>query len=197
MPKGVPLTDEEQMRRRHEIYGASLKLFLSKGFQETSMREIAEEAGIGKSTFYDYFHNKDEILVWGVQDQLEDLTAEACRIAALPLPASERLRRVMKGHAEYVMASKEFFLKLSFEVQRLSLESQKRIQVARHEYQDTIRRIIDDGIREGAFRKVDSLLAARLLIMAVTPTIVTSRPTGTPQKMLERAFDIILKGMQA
>ncbi len=197
MPKGVPLTDAEQMRRRHEIYGASLKLFLSKGFQETSLREIAEEAGIGKSTFYDYFQNKDEILVWGVQDQLEDLTVEACRIAALPLPATERLRRVMKNHAEYVMASKEFFLKLSFEVQRLSLESQKRIQVARHDYQDTIRQIIDDGIREGAFRKVDSLLAARLLIQAVTPTIVTSRPTGTPQKMLERALDIMLTGIQA
>ncbi len=196
MPKGVPLTDAEQMRRRHEIYGASLKLFLSKGFQETSMREIAEQAGMGKSTFYDYFQNKDEILVWGVQDQIEDLTAEACRIAALPLPARERLRRVMKNHAEYVMASKEFFLKLSFEVQRLSLESQKRIQVARHAYQDTIRQIVDEGIREGAFRKVDSLLAARLLIQAVTPTIVTSRPTATPQKMLERALDIILKGIE-
>ena len=197
MPKGVPLTDEDQMRRRHEIYGTSVKLFLRKGFQETSMREIAEKAGIGKSTFYDYFKNKDEILVWGVQDQIEDLTAEARRIAALPLPAPERLRKVMKNHAEYIMASKEFFLKLSFEVQRLSLESQKRIQVARHMYQDTIRQIVDDGIREGAFRNVDSLLAARLLIQAVTPTIVTSRPTGTPQKMLDRALDIMLQGIQA
>ncbi len=197
MPKGIPLTDEEQMRRRHEIYGASLKLFLSKGFQETSMREIAEEAGIGKSTFYDYFQNKDEILVWGVQDEIEDLTAEAKRIAALPLPAPQRLRRVMKNHAEYIMASKEFFLKLSFEVQRLSLESQKRIQVARHAYQDTIRQIVDEGICEGAFRNVDSLLAARLLIQAVTPTVVTSRPTATPQKMLERALDILLKGIEA
>ena len=197
MPKGIPLTDQEQMRRRHEIYDASVKLFLRRGFQETSMREIAEVTGIGKSTFYDYFRNKDEILVWGVQDQIEDLTAEACRIAALPLPAAARLRRVMKNHAEYVMASKEFFIKLSFEVQRLSLESQRRIQVARHEYQDTIRRIIDEGIREGAFRNVDSLLAARLLIQAVTPTIVTSRPTGSPQKMLARALDILLNGIQA
>src|SRR5512143_1024123 len=104
MPKGIPLTDQEHMRRRHEIYDASVQLFLRNGFQETSMRAIAEATGIGKSTFYDYFHNKDEILVWGVQDQIEDLTAEACRIAALPLPAAARLRRVMKNHAEYVMA---------------------------------------------------------------------------------------------
>lgn len=197
MPKGVPLTDQEQMRRRHEIFGASVKLFLRHGFQETSLREIAEEAGIGKSTFYDYFENKDEILLWGVQDQIEDLTTEARAIAALPLPASERLRRVMKNHAEYVMASKDFFIKLSLQVQRLSLESQKHIQAARHEYQDTIQGIVDDGIREGAFRPVDSLLATRLLIQAVTPTVVASRPTGTPVTMLERALDIMLKGIQA
>jgi AcrR family transcriptional regulator len=54
MPKGIPLTEEEQARRRKEIFHASVHLFLSKGFNETSMR-IAEAAGIGKSTLYDYF----------------------------------------------------------------------------------------------------------------------------------------------
>jgi len=67
MPKGIPLTEAEQIRRRHEIFDASVKLFLKNGFQETSMREIAETAGIGKSTLYDYFKTKDEILVWGVE----------------------------------------------------------------------------------------------------------------------------------
>ncbi len=160
------------------------------------MREIAEAAGIGKSTLYDYFRSKDEIFVWGVEDEVIDLTAAAREIAALPLPATERLRKVMKNHSEVVVASKEFYLKLSFEVQRLNKESQKRIQVRRHAYQDLIRQLIDEGIKEGSFRKVDSLLAARMLITAITPTIFTSRPTGTPRQMLNTAFDIILKGIQ-
>ena len=161
------------------------------------MREIAEEAGIGKSTLYDYFPTKDEILVWGVEDEILDLAAGALEIVALPLPAMDRLRKAMKNHVEIMTAGKEFYLKLSFEVQRLSLETQKRIQVRRHAYQDLIRRLIDEGIKEGSFRKVDSLLVARLLIAAVTPTIFTSRPTGTPQEMLGTALDVILKGIQA
>lgn len=197
MPKGTPLTEQEQMRRRHEIFSASVKLFLKNGFQETSMREIAEEAGIGKSTLYDYFPTKDEILVWGVEDEFMDLAAGAQEIAAMPLPAIERLRKAMKNHVEILNAGKEFYLKLSFEVQRLSLETQKRIQVRRHAYQDLIRRLIDEGIKEGSFRKVDSLFVARMLIVAVTPTIFTSRPTGTPQEMLGTALDVILKGIQA
>ena len=197
MPKGIPLTDEEQIRRRHEIFGASVKLFLKNGFQETTMREIAEEASIGKSTLYDYFRTKDEILVWGVEDEFMDLTTAARQIAAMPLPAAERLRKAMKNHVEVLAAGKDFYLKLSFEVQRLSLETQKRIQVRRHAYQDLIRGLIEEGIKEGSFRKVDSLFVARMLIVAVTPTIFSSRPTGTPQQMLNTAMDIILGGIQA
>ena len=34
------------------------------------MREIADAADMGKSTLYDYFKSKDEILLWGVEDQI-------------------------------------------------------------------------------------------------------------------------------
>ncbi len=180
MPKGIPLTDEEQIRRRYEIFWASVKLFLKSGFQETSMREIAHAANIGKSTLYDYFQAKDEILVWGVEDEIMDLTVEAQKIVELSLPAIERLRKVMKTYLEFLAASKELYLKISFEVQRLDLESQKRIQVRRHTYQDLIRQLIDEGVKEGSFRKVDSLLVARLLLIAIMPTVFTSRPTGAP-----------------
>jgi AcrR family transcriptional regulator len=197
MPKGIPLTEEELDRRRHEIFGASVHLFLKKGFRETSMREIAEVASMGKSTLYDYFKTKDEILLWGVEDQILDLTTAAQEIADQPVSAMDRLRQIMKNHLEYLVDNKEFYLKLSFEVQRLALESQQRIQVKRHTYQDLVRRLIDDGIQEGIFRPVNSLLVSRTLITALTPAVYTSRPTGTPQEMLDEAFDIVMKGIQA
>lgn len=197
MPKGIPLTQQDQIRRRHEIFGASVKLFLKRGFPETSMREIALQAGIGKSTLYDYFRTKDEILLWGMEDELLDLTTAARQIVAQPLPAMQRLRQVMHHHVSVLAASKDLYLRLSFEVQRLSLKAQKRIQVRRHEYQDLIRGLIEEGIREGEFRPVDALMVARLLIVTTTPAIFTSRPTGTPQEMLDRALDVILRGIQA
>ena len=197
MPKGIPLTEEELDRRRHEIFAATVGLFLEKGFRETSMREIAEAAEMGKSSLYDYFKTKDEILLWAIEDEILDLTAAVQKIVAQPIPAIERLQQVMHRHLEYLLSSKEFYLKLSFEVQRLAMESQQRIQVKRHTYQDLIRQLIDEGVQEGAFRPIDSLLATRLLITALTPTVFTSRPTGTPQEMLYTAFDIIMKGIQA
>ena len=75
MPKGIPLTEAQQMRRRKEISDASIHLFLDKGFNETSMREIAKAAGVGKSTLYDYFKSKDEILISPHHQLSENLSA--------------------------------------------------------------------------------------------------------------------------
>lgn len=196
MPKGIPLTEEEQEKRRHEIFHQVVSIFLKKGFQETSMREIAEAAGLGKSTLYDYFKTKDEILIYFFEDQLNDILIDAQRIALQNLPADERLRQVMEMHLEFLQANRNLFMKLSLEAQRLKLESQKQIQKKRYAYQDLIRGLIEEGIREGAFRKVDPLLAARMLINTMAPVVFTSRPTGTPQEMMKETMDIFFKGIE-
>lgn len=197
MPKGIPLTKEEQAKRRHEIFHQVVNVFLKKGFQETSMREIAEAAGLGKSTLYDYFKTKDEILVYFFEDQLNDLAAEAQKIARQNATADIRLRRIMEAYIESLQANKNLFMKMSIELQRLKPDSQKQIQVRRHAYQDMIRMLIEEGIHEGVFRKVNSLLAARLLISAMAPVIYTSRMTGTPQEMLKDTLDIFFRGIKA
>ena len=195
MPKGIPLTEEEQANRRHEIFHKVVDIFLKKGFQETSMQEIAQAAGLGKSTLYDYFKTKDEILLYFFEDQLNDLTEAAQKIALQNAAAGERLRQVMKAHLEFLQANRSLFMKLSLEAQRLKLESQKQIQKKRHTYQDLIRGLIEEGIREGAFRKIDPLLAARMLINTMAPVAFTSRPTGTAQEMMEETMDIFFKGI--
>jgi len=197
MPKGIPLTEEEQAKRRHEIFHQVVNVFLKKGFQETSMREIAETAGLGKSTLYDYFQTKDEILVYFFEDQLGDLTAEAQRIAMQNLSADKRLRQVMETYLGNLQANKSLFLKMTQESQRLKPDSQKQIQDRRYAFQDLLRALIDEGIREGVFRKVDSLLAARLLLSAVTTVVYGSRLTGTPQEMLNETLDIFFRGIEA
>jgi AcrR family transcriptional regulator len=197
MPKGIPLTEEEQAKRRHEIFHQVVPVFLKKGFHETSMREIAEAAGLGKSTLYDYFKTKDEILVYFFEDQLNDLTAEAQRIAVENCTADVRLRKITEAYIESLQANKSLFMKLSMESQRLKPQSQRQIQQRRHAYQDMIRALIEEGIREGIFRPVNALLAARLLISGMAPVIYTSRVTGTPEEMLKDTLEIFFKGIEA
>jgi len=196
MPKGIPLTEEEQNRRRREIFDASVHLFLEKGFHETSMREIAEAAGVGKSTLYDYFSTKDDILVSYFENAIQTITKRAQEILRQDLDIPEKLRQIMQMHLEFLVDNKQIFLNLSIEAQRLSAESQERIQLERHAYQDMLRALIEEGIRRQEFRPVNPLFAARTIFSLLSIAVYTSRPTGTPEEMLEEAMGIFFQGVQ-
>lgn len=54
--------EREKATRANEIIDAAQELFFSKGFENTTMDEIAERAEFGKPTLYAYFRSKEEIL---------------------------------------------------------------------------------------------------------------------------------------
>jgi AcrR family transcriptional regulator len=197
MPKGTPLTEKVQALRRTEIAQIASRLFFEKGFSETSVREIAEAAGVGKSTLYDYFSTKDDILLTYFENEIQTITQIAEGINQLKLPAYEKLSQLMQAHLAYLLANKQFYLRLTVEMQRLSLESQQRMQVSRHGYQDLICRLIESGIQEGSFRPVDPYLVMRIILASLTPVVFSTRPSASPEQMLATALDIILKGIQA
>ncbi|MFK7800660.1 MAG: TetR/AcrR family transcriptional regulator [Anaerolineae bacterium] len=49
--------------RRDQIIGAAIQVISEKGFQKTTVRQIAQAAGIADGTIYNYFKNKDDILM--------------------------------------------------------------------------------------------------------------------------------------
>jgi AcrR family transcriptional regulator len=57
MPK---IVDKEQ--KRTEIARKTMPLIAKRGFENTPVRKIAAEVGIGKGTFYDYFTSKEDVL---------------------------------------------------------------------------------------------------------------------------------------
>ncbi|MBC8506236.1 MAG: TetR/AcrR family transcriptional regulator [Anaerolineales bacterium] len=194
MPKGIPLTNEDRELRRSEIAHAAADLIFEKGFTETSVNQIAKAAGIGKSTLYDFFSNKDEIILYLMEKFLIEVTSRAKAIIAGEGSVIERLRRVMQMHLEFLLRNKAFILKLTLETQRLSIENQKIYQVKRYAYQDLLIELIEQGIADGSFRQIDSGMLMKTLLAAMSPVVYTSRPVGTPQEMLDKTLNLILEG---
>ncbi len=55
--------DARAVRTRGEIASALIGLMHQKGFNEISVQEICEKAGVGRSTFYAHFQDKDELFI--------------------------------------------------------------------------------------------------------------------------------------
>lgn len=99
-----------------EISHVALRLFMERGFDATTVDDIAREAGIGRRTFFRYFPSKNDV-PWGdFDDMLERMRAH---LAALPddLPLMDQLResvlefnRVPEAEWEYHRRRMELLL---------------------------------------------------------------------------------------
>ena len=197
MPKGIPLTEEEIDRRRHEIFHSSVALILKQGFAGTSMQEIAQAARVGKSTLYDYFPAKDHVLLFVFEEELDILQEQAEGLAAEEIPVEEKLIKILEAQLDYLLNNKNFFIELSMQVMQLGQAGQQRIMKKRYSYQDLLRAVLEQGVREGVFRPVNTRLATRTLLSIMEVLVYTTRPTGSPREMLADALDMFMHGIKA
>lgn len=102
------LTDRKRRRAKEAIRRAALDLFSDRGFDAVSVTDIAERAEVGRTTFFRYFGDKQEVL-------FSDPAEEAAEPSRQPRPPTERIgssmaaalaaaRRLVVGYVEHITA---------------------------------------------------------------------------------------------
>src|SRR3954447_16537180 len=71
----VPLRERKKRRAREAIVDAAFALFAERGFADVTVTEIAERAEVGRTTFFRYFGDKQEVLFAEEQNLLAGLLA--------------------------------------------------------------------------------------------------------------------------
>ncbi|MGH7710060.1 MAG: TetR/AcrR family transcriptional regulator [Gemmatimonadaceae bacterium] len=104
----------EQMREasRARILETALELFSEHGYDRTSIRMIAEAAGISQGLLYNYFASKDEVLEAIVDQSMSDVQ-ESFAIAEAGGSPAERIERLVRGAFE-ILRKNERFWRLSY-----------------------------------------------------------------------------------
>jgi AcrR family transcriptional regulator len=106
----VPLSRAEQARRtRTRILEAALRLFANKGYDATSLQDIAEETGLTKQAVYYHFKGKGEILRGIAQPARKGMADLMTRVRALPL-GPERTGTLISGVTDLLMARRDVML---------------------------------------------------------------------------------------
>jgi len=74
IPKAVP-KQQRAIQKRNALLRSAFAEFSGNGFEATTAKSIADRAGVATGTFYQYFHNKDDVLLAITRQRFKELLA--------------------------------------------------------------------------------------------------------------------------
>ena len=130
-----PLTERRMARTRRELADAAARLFIERGYDQTTVEDIVAEVEISARTFFRYFGSKEEVVAslwrWGVEE-----IVDALRAVPPDQPLQEALRIAVAAacqHAAENPAQTRSFLLMVRDTPALRA---RRLQVAYGQQQD-------------------------------------------------------------
>jgi TetR/AcrR family transcriptional regulator, cholesterol catabolism regulator len=200
-PGQIGRRERKKLEVERRIRESALRLFREKGYEATTVEEIAERADVAKGTFFNHFPRKDSLLEAIAMDVLEEVRLDLGPVAGWTGTGREQLRRLFlrlaKAEAEDPELSKVMIIE---NMRNFWLrEEQDPIHL---EFRNTIEAVLARAVERGEFRRdVDTGLGARLLEAAYVTTVVEwLKVRGTEEALREELmakFDIVFRGMGA
>ena len=143
----------EKNNKYHLILEAAVKVFARQGFHQSTVAQIAKEAGVADGTIYLYFKNKDDILVqffnFRAKQVFESFREEVDRAET----SSDKLRNLVRRHLAEFQRDRDGAVVYQVETHQSSRLAEAQIKEMSKMYRDLISEIIEQGQQEGTIRK--------------------------------------------
>jgi AcrR family transcriptional regulator len=156
------------------------RIFYQKGYEATSLQDIADAVGMLKGSIYYYITTKEDLLyelVNRAQDMFESTLEEDDETARAPAP--ERLRAFIGRWMALTAREREWGLVAEREFKRLRKGRLEQVIKRRDRFNDYLKGIIRQGIDEGAFDpEVDVSVAAAAIFELMKSSHLWHRPSG-------------------
>ncbi|WP_208113141.1 TetR/AcrR family transcriptional regulator [Actinorugispora endophytica] len=153
----------------------AVRVFNERGYDGTSMEDLARALGVTKSAIYHHVSGKEDLLRRSLDHALDALFAVTREPGAATGPAIDRLEHVVRGSV-LVLAERLPHVTLLLRV-RGNTEVERRALERRREFNRFVGALVRDCVREGSVRPdVDPLLVSRLLFGMVNSLVEWYRP---------------------
>ncbi len=154
MPKIVNVEE-----KKAEIHKAAAQVFFDKGYEATTLSDIAKASNVGRSTIYQYFKNKEEIFYEFSISFFSELVSSLDEIMSMQIHSTDKLKKMLSVFIFENGASTERFFQLAKVLLFLKSNStafESKFRFLYLSVQDMFFQVIDQGQKNHEIKKCDS-----------------------------------------
>src|SRR5437879_11375921 len=176
--RAKPRWHRRKEARPGEIVAAALEVFVERGFEATKLADVARRAGVTKGTVYLYFESKEALFKAVVRETIVPVIAQGEALArSFTGSARELVERLVREYWRLVGETA-----LAGIPKLMMAEAATFPELTRFYYDEVVTRghrlmagVIERGIKNGEFRPVDVMIAAKLAMSPLIHAVVAKR----------------------
>jgi AcrR family transcriptional regulator len=170
---------ERYDRRQAQVVLDAARVFAQRGYDQTSVPQLAEELGIAAGSLYHYFGSKEQLLIAICDQLMEPLLLTARELLSQDGPPAEQLRTLVRAWVAHIIVHRDHMLVFQQERHVVDHGGQwQRVRDSRKQFErlveGVLKRVHDDGLA----RLEDPRLSLAALLGMVNHTVQWHRPRG-------------------
>ena len=188
------MAEEKQgSQRKEHIMKVARGLIWERGYDKTSMRDIAHACAFEPSNTYNYFRSKEQLLYELLREETGEIVSLVKHLedddSSTP---NEQLRFMINNHLDLTLgARKSAGLMFDTDLKNLSVANRRKIISLRDDYERVLRKVIRRGIDQGYFIETDEKLTSIMIISMIVRSRVWYSQKG--EKSRDEIADFIFK----
>ena len=188
-------------RRRYDVDAlleVAVAVFTERGYDGTSMEDLARASGLSKSSLYHHVDGKEQLLRLALERAVEPLFAVTREPGALAGPAIARLEHVVRREVE-VLADRLPYVTLLLRVHG-NTEAERWALEQRRTFDRVVAALVAEAAAEGDLRAdLDPAVATRLLFGMINSLVEWYRPDApmTPAELAASVVRLAFDGLRA
>jgi AcrR family transcriptional regulator len=177
------------------LLGVAVELFNERGYDGTSMEDLARRLGVTKAAIYHHVTSRDELLRMATDRALDGLFAVVEEVSRSGGSALERLERLVRG-AVLVLVERLPFVTLLLRA-RGNTEVERAALARRREFDRLVTELVRQAEADGDIRPdVDPAVTSRLLFGMVNSLVEWYRPRGlSPEALADAVCKVAFEGI--
>jgi TetR/AcrR family transcriptional regulator, cholesterol catabolism regulator len=187
--------------RQAELLGIAADLFADRGYVATTVRDIADEAGILSGSLYHHFDSKESMIDEILSTFIDQTLASYEAVVAEGKGPKETFEGLVRTSLESMVESRSAILIYQNEARFLAAEPRfAYLSTAHRKFEKIWTDVLKKGVKSGEFRdSIDPKLVYRLVRDTVWTAPRWYRPGGSlkPERIIEQYLAVLVDGVSA